>query len=77
MLLNRPGPVLHREAQSGESLSLRMALPFRWGRKDMAVLKKKSGELLAKEPFGEQVFFTTDGVHLLSSYGSSLIIFSR
>ena len=40
-------------------------------------LFSKNGELLAKEPYGEQVLFTPDGVHLLSSYGSTLYFFER
>ena len=40
-------------------------------------LFSKNGELLAKEPYGEEVLFTPDGVHLLSSYASTLYFFER
>jgi hypothetical protein len=40
-------------------------------------LFSKNGELLAKEPYGDQVLFSPDGVHLVTSYGSTLYFFER
>jgi hypothetical protein len=40
-------------------------------------LFSKNGELLAKEPYGEQVLYTQDGVYLLTTYGSTLYFFER
>jgi WD40 repeat protein len=40
-------------------------------------LFSRNGELLAKEPYGNQVLSTPDGVHLLTAYGSTLYFFER
>ncbi len=53
-----------------------MVLPLQW------VLKKygcfqRTGNSSQRNPIGEQVLFTPNGVHLLSSYGSTLYFFER
>ncbi len=44
---------------------------------EKVLLVSKNGELLAKEAYGDQVLFTADGAHLLSSYKSLLFFFMR
>ena len=44
---------------------------------EKVLLFSRNGTLLAKEPYGEQVLFTPNGVYLISSYGSSLYFFQR
>jgi hypothetical protein len=44
---------------------------------DKILLFSRSGILLAKEPFGELVMLTPDGMHLLSAYSSTLFFFER
>jgi len=41
------------------------------------LLFSRNGTLLAKEPYGEQVLFTPNGMYLISSYGSTLYFFQR
>jgi hypothetical protein len=41
------------------------------------VLLSRTGELLGREPYGEQVVLTTDGSSLLSSYLSTIYLFRR
>jgi WD40 repeat protein len=41
------------------------------------LLFSRNGTLLAKEPFGDQVFFTPDGSYLLSSYADTVYLFKR
>jgi|GEM_PF-1575817 outer membrane protein assembly factor BamB len=44
---------------------------------DKIWLFSRSGVLLAKEPYGELVKMTPDGMHLLSAYSSTLYFFER
>jgi outer membrane protein assembly factor BamB len=44
---------------------------------EKVLLFSNYGELLAKEPYGEQVLFTQNGVFLISSFGPSVYFFQR
>ena len=44
---------------------------------DKIWLFSRSGEFLSKEPFGDHVVLTPNGLHLLSSYASTLYFFER
>jgi outer membrane protein assembly factor BamB len=44
---------------------------------EKVLLFSKNGELLANEPYGDQVRMTPDGLHLLSSFGPTIYFFER